>query len=171
MEFYRVIVQRALEFDRVKFVFASDDMGYKTGLMISPADTRALVLPCHRQLAAGSHAVGRPYLLHSCGNLSEIMDEIIDDLKYDGKHSYEDAIQPVEEAYDCWSQRIAILGGIDLDFICRSTPEAVHQRSLGMLERSAKRGSYALGTGNSVPEYIAQDKYFAMISAATDGRQ
>ena len=79
----------------------------------------------------------------------------------------QDAIQPVEEAYDRWGDRIAMLGGMDLDFICRSPAEAVHQRSLAMVERSAERGSYALGTGNSVPEYIPQDKYFAMISAAT----
>ena len=27
------------------------------------------------------------------------MDDIIDDMKYDAKHSYEDKIMPVEEAY------------------------------------------------------------------------
>ena len=84
------------------------------------------------------------------------MDDIIDDMRYDGKHSYEDVIMPVEDCY-----------GIDLDFICRSSPEDVHRRSQAILERSAQRGSYALGTGNSVPEYIPPAKYFAMVSAAT----
>jgi len=32
-----------------------------------------------------------------------------------------------------------------------------------MLERTASRGGWAMGTGNSVPEYIPQDKYFALI--------
>jgi uroporphyrinogen decarboxylase len=39
-----------------------------------------------------------------------------------------------------------------------------------MLERSASRGGYALGTGNSVPKYIPDEHYFAMISAATEAR-
>ncbi len=34
---------------------------------------------------------------------------------------------PVEEAYDRYHSRIAILGGIDLDFVCRSTPEQIYQ--------------------------------------------
>jgi uroporphyrinogen decarboxylase len=39
-----------------------------------------------------------------------------------------------------------------------------------MLEISANRGGYGLGTGNSVPEYVPQENYFAMISAAIDAR-
>jgi uroporphyrinogen decarboxylase len=74
-------------------------------------------------------------------------------------------------AYERWGERIAILGGIDLDFVCRSTPAEVHARSRAMLERSATRGGYALGTGNSVPEYVPVENYFAMITAATQGRE
>ena len=31
--------------------------------------------------------------------------------------------------------------------------------------------NYALGTGNSVPEYVPDDHYFAMIRACHDARQ
>jgi uroporphyrinogen decarboxylase len=37
-----------------------------------------------------------------------------------------------------------------------------------MLERAAGRGGYALGTGNSVPEYVPDASYFALIRAALD---
>ena len=37
---------------------------------------------------------------------------------------------------------------------------------IAMLDRSARAGGYALGTGNSVPEYVPDANYFAMISAA-----
>ena len=94
------------------------------------------------------------------------MDDLIDDLKFDGKHSYEDKILPVEQAYEKWADRIAILCGMDLDFICRSAPAAITQRSREMLKRAESRGGYALGTGNSVPEYVPQENYLAMIEAA-----
>ena len=37
-----------------------------------------------------------------------------------------------------------------------------------MLERAATRGGYALGTGNSVPEYIPRDKYIALLRAGLE---
>jgi uroporphyrinogen decarboxylase len=113
------------------------------------------------------HAAGKKALLHSCGNLSTLMDEIIDDLHYDGKHSYEDNILPVEQALDQYGKRIAILGGIDLDWLCNATPEQVTRRASALVERSMSSGGYALGSGNSIPEYVPEENYFAMIAAAT----
>ena len=51
----------------------------------------------HKALAETSHAAGRPYLLHSCGKLDAIMDDLVDDVKIDGFHSFEDTIRSVEE--------------------------------------------------------------------------
>ncbi len=161
---------RCLQHPRVGGIFGNDDWGFKTQPMLSPSDMRRFVFPWHRKIVAAAHAAGKPAILHSCGNLASLMDEIIDDLKYDGKHSYEDTIKPVEQAYDMYGRRIAIMGGIDLDFMCRSTPEQVYARARGMLERSAAHGGYGLGTGNSVPEYVPADNYFAMIRAALEAR-
>ena len=87
---------------------------------------------------------------------------------FDGRHSYEDNIMPVEEAYEVYGDRIAILGGMDMDFVYRETPENIYRRSMQMLERSAARGGYALGTGNSVADYLPFDHYMAILQAARD---
>ena len=68
-------------------------------------------------------------------------------------------------------RRIAILGGIDVDFVIRSPEEDVYERSCRMLERAADRGAYALGTGNSVPDYVPPEHYFAMTAAAVEQRR
>lgn len=47
-----------------------------------------------------------------------------------------------------------------------SNPEEIYRRSKAMLERTEGRGGYALGSGNSIPEYVPQENYLAMISAA-----
>ena len=85
-------------FDRVGMISGSDDMGFRGGLMIPPAHMRQLVLAGHKWLAEMAHAAGRPYLLHSCGNLADIMDDLTDEVKIDGKHSFEDTIEDVREA-------------------------------------------------------------------------
>lgn len=161
---------RAIQHPAVGFLIGNDDWGFKSQLMLSPDDMRRLVFPWHRQIVEAAHAAGKPAMIHSCGNLTSVMDELIDELGYDGKHSYEDTIQPVEEAYDQYGSRIAILGGIDVDFLCRSTPEAVYERSAAMVAKASTRGGYALGSGNSIPKYVPPDNYFAMIKAALDRR-
>jgi uroporphyrinogen decarboxylase len=145
---------------------SNDDWGFKTQTLLSVADLRRYVFPWHVKIVEAIHAAGKPAILHSCGEAREIMDDIITRMRYDGKHSYEDVIMPVEEAYDRWAGRIAILGGIDVDFIVRSEPREIFKRSRAMLERAAARGGFALGTGNSVPEYIGDEKFFAMTRAA-----
>jgi uroporphyrinogen decarboxylase len=155
-------------FDSVGALISNDDWGFNTQTMLSPADFEKYLFPWHRKIAAACHKAGKPVILHSCGYLEEVMDVIIDDIGYDGKHSYEDKIMPIEEAYEKYHSRIALLGGIDLDFVCRHSPEEVHERSRKMLERAAERGSYALGTGNSVPAYTPDENYFAMTRAALE---
>jgi uroporphyrinogen decarboxylase len=162
-EIYRVVVARMLEFDRVKIVWGSDDMGFKTGTLISPKDLRAFVLPGHKLMAQMSHDAGRPYLLHSCGNLATIMPELIDDVRIDAKHSFEDTIETVTEVKHTYGQRIALLGGIDVDFLCRADELAVRKRVRETLDACLPGGGYVLGTGNSVANYIPLDNYLAML--------
>ncbi|HUS47737.1 MAG TPA: uroporphyrinogen decarboxylase family protein, partial [Phycisphaerae bacterium] len=124
-EHYLACVKRLLAFDRVKMIWASDDMGFKTGLMISPNDTRQFILTGHKMLAEMSHAAGRPYLLHACGNLKDIIDDLVDDVKIDAKHSFEDTIEDVRQVKQTYGRRIAMIGGIDVDFLCRSDEQSI----------------------------------------------
>ena len=154
-----------MKHDLVGAIVGNDDWGFNSQTMLGPADMRKYVFPWHKKIVAAAHKLSKPAILHSCGNLLEVMGDVINDIKYNAKHSYEDVIQPVEEAYEELVGKIAVLGGIDVDFICRETPEAVAKRSKAMLERTKERGGYALGSGNSIPEYVPQEGYFAMIKS------
>lgn len=54
------IIERLLGFKRVAIIWGSDDMGFKNGTLISPADLREFVLPGHKKAAELAHAAGRP---------------------------------------------------------------------------------------------------------------
>ncbi len=159
--------QLAAQHDSVGFIMSNDDWGFNTQTFLSPEMMRKYVFPWHRRIVDAGHAQGKLVVLHSCGALTGVMQDIVD-MGYDAKHSYEDGIMPVEAFYEQWQGKIAILGGIDMDFMVRRTPDEILHRSRAMLERTAARGGYALGTGNSVPEYIPLQNYFAMISAALE---
>lgn len=91
------------------------------------------------------------------------MDDLIDDVKIDARHSFEDVILPVTEAKKRYGCRIAILGGIDMDKICRYNEEALRAYTRSVLEQCAPGGGYALGTGNTVANYIPVNNYLAML--------
>jgi uroporphyrinogen decarboxylase len=157
------IARRVLEFSCVKAMWGTDDMGFRTGTLISPRDLRELILPGHRGLAEMAHAAGRPYLLHSCGNLTTIWPDLIDDVKIDAKHSFEDNIEPVTVSKRKYGDRVALLGGIDIDFLCRADEAAIRQRVRETLDVCMPGGGYCLGTGNSVANYVPVDHYLAMV--------
>jgi uroporphyrinogen decarboxylase len=163
VEIFRMAIQRMLEFDRVKIIWGSDDMGFRTATLISPDDLRAFVLPGHRLMAQMSHRAARPYLLHSCGNLRAIMEDLVEEVGIDALHSFEDTIVDVISVKEQYGDRIAVLGGIDVDFLCRSTERQVRERVRNTLEKCMPGGGYCLGTGNSVANYIPLRNYLAML--------
>jgi uroporphyrinogen decarboxylase len=152
-----------LQFKCVRAIWGSDDMGFKTSTLLSPADMRKYVLPGHKKIAELVHADGRLYLLHACGKIGDIMPDLIDDVKIDAKHSFEDTIELVIDAKRTYGRQIAIIGGIDVDFLCRSDEKAVRQRVRKTLDACLPGGGYCLGTGNSVTNYVSVTNYLAML--------
>jgi uroporphyrinogen decarboxylase len=163
IDIYEKVTRRLLEFDRVKLIWGSDDMGFRTGTLISPDDLREFVLPGHKLVAHMAHQAGRSYLFHSCGKLDAIMEDLIEDVGIDAKHSFEDTIQSVTSAKQEYGDRIALLGGIDMDFLCRASEEQVRSRVRDTLEACMPGGGYCLGTGNSVANYVPLGNYLAML--------
>ncbi len=165
-DYYRIVAS----FDHVGALFTNDDWGFKTQTMLPPESMREFVFPWHKAMVEVIHQNNKPAILHSCGNLNAVMNEVIDDMKFDGKHSFEDGIVPVEQAYENWGDQIAIMGGFDVDFLARKSPEEIKTRAQKMLEITFDKGGFALGSGNSIPEYIPLQNFLALISAVNELR-
>lgn len=163
LRFYEIVSSIA----PVGALIVNDDWGFKTQTMLSPDTLRQLVFPWHKKMVEAIHRNGKFAILHSCGNLTDVIDDIVDDMKYDAKHSFEDTILPVEKAYELWHDRIAIMGGIDMDFLVRSQPEVIKIRCRKMLELTGSK-AYALGSGNSIPAYVPIVNYLAMIGVVNE---
>ena len=152
-------------------VFYGEDMGFNTGTLLSPAFMKRQVIPRHKRIADACHRHGKPFLLHSCGNVIALMDDLIDVVEIDAKHSFEDKILPVEEWYARWGNRIAIIGGVDMDILGRGSEAEVRARTRQILEACAPGGGYCIGTGNSVANYIKLENYYAMIDETRSWNQ
>lgn len=153
---------------KVGVLLHSDDWGFKSSTILSPAQLRDFIIPWHKKIVDTCHKHGKPVILHSCGKLDDVWEDIIS-LGYDAKHSFEDAGTPIEEALARWGAKIPILGGIDMDFLCRKTPAEIKARARKLLEMTAATGGYALGSGNSIPGYMPYENYIAMNEVALEG--
>jgi uroporphyrinogen decarboxylase len=162
VEFY----SQLLELDRLVCVLQGDDMGFRTGTMISPEHLRQYSLPWHKRFAEMAHDRGMPYFLHSCGNIVPIMDDLINDVGFDGKHSYEDAILPIDEFQEIYGDRIAVLGGVDVDVLSRESEDGVRKKTRELIDICGARGRFAVGSGSSIPSYVSVDNYLAMVDEA-----
>jgi uroporphyrinogen decarboxylase len=153
---------------RLLALWGSDDWGYRDKTMISPAMMRRWVFPVHREQARIAHERGSLYLLHSCGNLQAIMDDIIDDIKVDAKHSFEDTFLPIAEAKRLYGGRIGLIGGVDMDFLSRRSAPEVRAYTSGVLEACKPGGGYCLGSGNTVANYVPLENYLAMLDVGLE---
>lgn len=163
--------RKAAAYDSAGVIMSNDDWGFNTQTFLSVADMRRYVFPWHKKIVEVAHQAGLPALLHSCGYMVDIMDDVIDDMGFDARHSYEDNIVPVEESYRRWGDRIAILGGIDVDFLTRAPVDRLQERCRAMLELTRAKGGYALGSGNSIPESVPLNQYVSMLRTLVNIRE
>jgi uroporphyrinogen decarboxylase len=148
-----------------------DDLGFKSSTLISPKTIKEHILPQYKRIFELVHKNERPFLWHSCGNIFNVMDDVIE-LGINAKHSNEDAIAPFDEWIKLYGDRIGLLGGIDVDLLCLEKPDDICKK---VFERGKKyrnlANGYALGSGNSIPDYVPVEGYLAMIEAAQKIRE
>ena len=155
------------------FVFfrMGDDLGYKTSTLLEPGTIRKHILPQYKRVIDIVHAAGKKFLLHSCGNIFEVMEDIIA-LGIDAKHSNEDEIAPFEKWIGLYNDRIGIFGGIDVNILCLDKPDEVRRIVLerGMKYRGMARG-YGIGSGNSINAYVPVENFLALTDAVQEIRE
>jgi len=156
-------VRQLASMDAIGALRQGDDLGFKTSTFLSPDLLRRHVFPIYSEMVAEAHRAGKPFILHSCGNLDGVYEDLIEDCRIDAKHSFEDAILPVAEFKRRYGDRVTALGGLDVDVICRSTEEEVRVYARRNIEECFRDGCWALGTGNSLTDYMPVDNYIAVL--------
>jgi len=155
-----------LKLDKLVAILQGEDLGFKTQTLISPKDIRTYILPWHKKFAQQTHNEGKSYYLHSCGKINDIMEDLITDVKIDGKHSFMESIAPIEEYKKLYGDRICLLGGIDVDMLSRYEVEDLRKYVRKIIDSCAPGGRFAVGAGNSIPSYVPTKNYLAMIDEA-----
>ena len=150
-------------------ILVSDDMAYNTGTLLSPAMLRKLFFPALKTLAARIKAEGALVFLHCDGNITEILQDIVD-CGFDGLHALQPSagmsLQAVKQDY---GDRLCLMGNIDLDYTLPfGSPEEVRQAVKKAIESAAPGGGYILSTCNILTQDIPAINALAMYEAAEE---
>jgi uroporphyrinogen decarboxylase len=156
------VIEDMLDEPNIGGMFLGDDMGFNTGTFVSPAMLRRKFFPHLKQVVDLVHSAGKVFVLHTCGNVYSVMDDLIA-AGIDAKNSFEDKIMPVEQVYARWGDRVALVGGVDMNLLASGEETQVRARTRQILEICGPGGHYVLGTGNSVANYLPVKNYLAML--------
>jgi uroporphyrinogen decarboxylase len=144
-------------------IFHADDLGFKTSTMLSPKYLREIVFPWFKKYSFLAHENGKIYMYHCCGYKSEIIEDLIEDVRIDALHSFEDICCPIIEFKKRYGRRIAVLGGVDMDKLCRLDEKDLREYIRKILEECVPGGRFALGSGNSIANYVPIKNYLTML--------
>lgn len=169
-EIYLGFLERALQHDRVQFVWLGDDLAYSTGLMVSPDFLRERLFPWYARIAelCRSHDPPKAFVFHSDGELWEVIDDLIE-LGIHALHPIEPKAMDIVEAKRRCAGRVCIIGNIDLGYtLTRGTPEEVREEVRERIATCGPGGGYVVSSSNSVTEYVPLENYKAMLSAVEE---
>ena len=132
--------------------------------LVSPAMYAEFAQPYEKRLADEARALGRPYVLHICGNTTRILEAMLatgaDALELDYKTD-------VRAARDAMKGRAVFLGNIDPSgVLALGTPALVEARTRELLEVFAGVPGFILNAGCAIPAETPPANLRAMIAAA-----
>jgi uroporphyrinogen decarboxylase len=132
-----------------------DDWGSQRALMISPGIWRDFFKDGYATIIREAHALGMDVILHSCGNVTAIVEELID-VGLDVLDPVQTSTMNIEELARRFGGRISFCGTIDVqDLLPRASPAGVKdaiRRARDVLGRRFESGLILAPTNTITPE-------------------
>jgi uroporphyrinogen decarboxylase len=149
-------------------IFLTDDWGSQTRLMISPEMWRRFFRPHYAAMFAQAHRFGMDVIFHSCGNVLDIVGDLID-IGLDVLDPLQPGAMDLEELVRRFGGQVSFCGAIDLQqLLCRGTPQQVRDevhRAIDLLGRPYG-GGYIVSPANVLTPDIPFENLVALFEAA-----
>ena len=143
------------------FIWAGDDIAFKTGPMISPSLFRSLFMPYWRRVAA---AIQLPWIFHTDGNFLPLLEDIVS-LGMNALHPIEPGAVDIGEVKRLLAGRAALVGNIEINTLSTGTPSEVEQLTRETIEKIAPGGGYILSSSNSLTRSCQVNNVLSMVNA------
>ena len=160
------VFERVIDHPAVGGIWNPDDFSGRDATMVHPDHFRKYCFPTYKKMGQVCRQLGKPMILHSDGNISALMDDVVDAC-FDGFHPVEAKAMDIFALKRSYGDRLALIGNVDLDIpLSRGTPEDVDAEVKRLIAGLAPGGRYMISAGNSVPEYVPLPNYKALLHAS-----
>lgn len=170
MKFARIILETAP--GRIDLMWTKDDLGTQNGLLVSREIIRQFVLPLVRERASLFKDFGATVVMHSCGGIYPIIDqlircgvEVLDPLQPTAKGMNRSRIK--EEFGD----RLLFHGSVDqMNTLTRGTVDDVAREVEDCLSTLGKGGGYILSASHEIDADTPTKNVLTMLEIAMNWR-
>jgi len=150
-EFALGIAEEYLAYDP-DFVGMGDDLGTQRGPLVNPELVRELLVPRYRRIIDfyRERKPGIVISLHSCGQVTEFLDDFID-LGIDVLNPIQARANDLGEMRRRTQGRMTLEGGVDTAVMAHGTPEEVRAEVRTRIEQLGREGEYICHPDQAMP--------------------
>jgi len=159
------VFERVIKMDIVGALWQADDIAYADALMVAPRYLKKHVWPVYKEMGTICKEMDKPMIYHSDGKLDEVLDDIVE-CGFTTLHPIEPKAMDIVQVKREYGDKLSLIGNIDLGYtLTRGTPEDVEVEVRERIRALAPGGGYAVGSANSVTEYVPLANFNAMLEA------
>ncbi len=156
---------RLLEYPSVGAIVNPDDIAHNAGWLIHPKYFRKYIFPWYKKMAAECRNRGVGFVLHSDGNCTDAMDDIIE-CGFQGFNPIQPNCMDIVEVKKRWGKSICLIGNINLDStLTLGSPQDVRAEVYERIRTIAPGGGYMMASSNSITDYVPLENMKAMFDA------
>lgn len=156
------ILEIAFEHDIDGFLFG-DDWGQQRGLIMGPTYWRRFIKPRMAELYAYVRRRGKIVMQHSCGDIGEILPDLVD-IGLQVYQTFQPEIYDIGEAKRQYAGKLAFWGGISTQRLLPfATPDEIRRVTRRTMDILGKGGGYIAAPTHGVPSDIPPENLLAML--------
>ena len=144
-------------------IYFGDDWGHQRGMLMSPDMWRTFIKPRIKRMYDRTHELGWDVFIHSCGNISAILDDLVD-IGLNVFNPFQPEVINIEEIIDRYAGRLAFYGGLSIQkTLPFGNTKDVRDEVQHRIGLSRKYGGYIVSPSHDMPPDIPVDNVLAMV--------
>ncbi|MEE9379480.1 MAG: uroporphyrinogen decarboxylase family protein [Candidatus Lokiarchaeia archaeon] len=158
-------IKTFIDWGETDAIMIMDDYGFKSGPLMSPKNYKNYVFPWLEESCKIAHNAGLKVILHSCGDIIQLLDDII--------RAGVDAIHPIEPStanpeYDIFKlnekyhDKLCFLGNVSPQDLADKEVNVIENYTKKLIEKLAPEGGFILSSGHSINPSVKLENYLAM---------
>lgn len=156
------IIENVKDFN-IDGIFFGDDWGHQRGLLISPDVWKTFIKPYLKTMYKKTHESGYDVFIHSCGNITEVIDDLID-IELNVFNPFQPEVMDIEYMLKQYNHRLAFYGGISLQkTLPFGSTSAINSEIENRIGLATKYGGLIISPSHDMPPDVPVANIITML--------